>query len=176
MTYDIVCLLMVLLAFIGGFQKGVVKIFSTLLVWLFALAVVLWNVPYLSDFLNASMAEVPIWLIPVLIITELAILGFLGIKILGTTRRSGKKKDNSLFQNILGGVFLSIFMLLSMAILSGFADQTHLLTEKTKHESTAYKILDPVHHRSRDIWHRLTSHVTNTRGKDMKAEEASIDG
>jgi hypothetical protein len=168
--------MMVLLAFIGGFQKGVVKIFSLLLAFLFAILIVLWSVPYLYDFLNASLSEVPTWLGPTLTFSELAILCFFGSKILGTTWRPGKKKGGSFFQNVLGGAFLSAFMLLSMAILSGFAEQTHLLSEKTKHESTAYKILDPVHQKSREIWHRLTSHVTNTRDKDIKINEAAIDG
>ena len=166
---------MVLLAFIGGFQKGVVKILSTLLALLFAIVMVLWSVPYLYDFLSASLSEVPSWLGPTLIFSELAILCFLGIKILGTTPK-GKKKGGSLLQNLLGGAFLSAFMLLSMAILGGFAEQTNLLTEKTKNESTAYKILDPVHQKSREIWHSLTSHVTDTKGKDIKVKEASIDG
>jgi amino acid transporter len=167
---------MVLLAFVGGFQKGVVKIFSTLLALLFAVIIVLWSVPYLYNFLNASALEIPAWLGPVIILGELAILSFLGFKIIKKPEKTKKKNDHSLFQNVMGGVLLSVFMLLSMAILSGFAEQTHLLTEKTKHESTAYKILDPVHQKSREIWHSLTSHVTNTRGKDVKVKEASIDG
>ena len=175
MIYDILCLLMVLLAFIGGFQKGVVKIFGLLMAIIFACIILLWSAPYLNDFLIASMTTVPNWLGSTILVTEFIVVFVLFWSLLRSAGQTNTKVQNSIWQNTLGGLFLSAFMLLSISILSGFFEQTNVIQENTKQKSIAYQFLSPVQQKSKLLWRRLTTLKSESRpAKKVKA--ASIDG
>ena len=55
---------------------------------------------------------------------------------------------------------LSAIMLFSIAILSGFFEQTKVINDRVKNESFAYKILTPIQKQSKKLWIDLTSEVS----------------
>ncbi|NND31618.1 MAG: hypothetical protein HKN76_03435 [Saprospiraceae bacterium] len=156
MIYDIICLLMVILAFAGGFQRGVVKVFGFLSAIIFGVICILWSAPYLSDFLNASMTQVPKWLLPVLLFLEFSLIAMTLFMLIPHRKQSKTKVYNGFLQNTMGGLFLSAFMVFSIGILSGFFEKTNVIREETRNSSVAYQMLNPLKQKSKQIWQRLT--------------------
>ncbi len=160
MTYDIICLVMILIAFAGGFQKGVVRIFGWLIAILLASGTTLWSAPYLLDYLGSPSVG---WSSPVpeiMLVVEFALLMWLLTSLMGTLWKPVARKKESMVQNVTGGLMLSGIMVFSIAILSGFFDQTRVISQQTRQQSIAYKILTPIHHTSKKIWINLTSNVS----------------
>ena len=164
---------MVILAFIGGFQKGVTKIFGLLSAIIFGGIVILWSAPYLADFLTASVTQVPFWLMPTLLFLEFVVMILIFMRLLRSTTKPKTKSGNSFLQNTMGGLFLSAFMLFSIAILSGFFEQTNVIKDKTRTTSVAYQLLHPVKQKSWHLWQRLTDQ-SESESFGMKA--ARVDG
>ncbi|MCB0685243.1 MAG: CvpA family protein [Saprospiraceae bacterium] len=156
MTFDIICFLLVILAFVGGFQKGVVRIFSFLMAIGLAAIVTIWSVPYLTDFLVASLPDVPGYLPSIILCILFVSLCWILSSLVQTLWKPTPKKKPSPVQNVAGGVILSSIMVISIAILSGFFEQTQVITATTKETSIAYKILIPINESSRQLWINLT--------------------
>lgn len=159
MTYDIICLLLVVLAFIGGFQKGVIRIFSFLIAICLSAIFTIWLAPYVTDFLEASSSSLPANSVAILLILVFVLSSWLLGSLVRRLWKPIPRKKQSPIQNIAGGVILSIMMILSIAILNGFFEQTKIINSSTKHSSIAYKILTPIHEGSRQLWLNLTAHT-----------------
>ena len=169
MTYDIICLILVVLAFIGGFQKGVMRIFSFLIAICLSAIIAIWSAPYILDFLNASFSQLPPYTPSLCILVLFLTLSWLLSSLVGLLWKPIPKKKQNPVQNISGGVLLSAIMLLSIAILSGFFEQTKVISQQTKDSSYAYRILTPLHESSRQLWLNLTASTKVLKEKQPEA-------
>lgn len=173
MIYDLLCLLMVILAFTGGFQKGVVRIFSILIAISLAAILTIWCTPYFKDFMLASFKELPKYTMSAFLGILFFLLCWLLSSVVSKLWRPLPKKKQSTLQNVAGGLILSLIMVVSIAILSGFFEQTKIISSETKQSSIAYKIMTPIHEGSRQLWINLTN---NTRILKDQTEETSFEG
>ncbi|MBK8503026.1 MAG: CvpA family protein [Saprospiraceae bacterium] len=150
MTYDIICLIMILIAFAGGFQNGVVRIFSLLIGFTVSAVITVWSIPYLLDFLKASVGHFPNYVASIIMGFEFLMFSWLLVKLVNILWRPKSKKKKNIYQNVAGGLMLSAIMLFSIAILSGFFEQTKVINNQVKKESFAYKILSPIQKQSKN--------------------------
>lgn len=152
MTYDIVCMVLILMAFIGGFQKGVVRIFGFLIAIFLAAGLTIWSAPYFLDFLAVSKSD---WSTPIpeiLLFLEFSLLVWMLTSLVSMLWKPVTRKKESITQNIGGGLMLACIMVFSIAILSGFFEQTKVITQETKEKSIAYQVLSPIRDTSKKIW------------------------
>jgi hypothetical protein len=174
MTYDIVCLILLLIAFAGGFQNGVVRIFSFMIGFTLSAVITIWSIPYLLDFLNASFGHFPKYVASLIMGFEFLMFSWLLVKLVNSLWRPKSKKKTNIYQNVAGGLMLSAIMLFSIAILSGFFEQTKVIDDRVKNQSFAYKILTPIQKQSKKLWIDLTSGVSKIeqRVDTLKLEKA----
>lgn len=170
MTYDIASLLLIIMAFIGGFQAGIIRIFGLALACTFAILCTIWCVPYIKQFMTASMTQVPVYSVPLISLIIFALITWTMAKIIRMLWKPADYKKNRTMHNLLGGAILSVGMLLSISILFGFVDKSSVITPQTKQESIAYKILMPIHSKSKDLWSNLTANSWNRKSAN-KAKE-----
>ncbi|MCB0669554.1 MAG: CvpA family protein [Saprospiraceae bacterium] len=172
MTYDIICLLLVGLAFAGGFQKGVIRIFSFVIAIILSIVLTVWSTPYILDFLEASISTLPPYSNTVILGLLFLILCLFLSSMVNVLWKPVQKKKQSPLQNIAGGLILSAIMILSIAVLGGFLERTKIINSGTKETSVAYKILTPIHDSSRRLWINLTSNASHraNESESMKSE------
>jgi len=161
MTYDIVCLLLLILAFIGGFQAGIIRIFGMAIACTFSALCTIWCAPYIKEFITASMTDVPVSALPIISAVLFVFIAWVMIRIITMLWNPNNYKTHQALHNIMGGAILSTGMLLSISILFGFVDKSSVLRTETKQESISYKILMPIHAKSKNIWTHLTAQTKN---------------
>ncbi len=161
MTYDIASLLLLMMAFVGGFQAGIIRIFGIAIACTFAVLCTIWCVPYVKEFMLASMSEVPTYAIPLISLLLFSIITWSMVKIISMLWNPEGYKKRKLLHNVLGGSILSLGMMLSISILFGFIDKSSVLQPQTKQESIAYKILLPIHAKGKHLWSSLTAQARN---------------
>ena len=151
MTYDIIAGLLICLAFISGFQKSIIRTLSILLSVLAGLIITIMTSPYILAFLEASFSEfrssttvgLLIFFVVVFSVFLHSILRFLWLDVSGKGR---------LGQHILGGILLSVVMVVTISAFSSFLEQASLLTKSTKDSSKVYAALTPLRDQSRILW------------------------
>jgi len=154
MTYDIICLLLVVLAFIGGVQKGVIRIFSFLIAICLSAITTLWSAPYILDFLNASFGHLPASPPMVSMLLLFLAMSWVLSSLVGFLWKPLPNRKQHPIQNVAGGVLLGAIMLFSIAILSGFFEQTNvqsLVDSRTVEEEILYSHPDMDRQRARNI-------------------------
>jgi len=156
------------MAFIGGFQAGIIRIFGIAIACTFAILCTIWCAPYIKQFMHASMTKVPTYAIPILSLLLFTMIAWSMIKIITILWNPNNYNKNKTLHNLLGGAILSAGMLLSISILFGFVDKSSVLKLETKQESISYRILMPIHAKSKNLWSNLTAQTKNIKKDKAK--------
>ena len=137
--------------FYSGFKRGFIKtIFATFSILIGILASIKLS-PILINLLENNLSINP----PVAYILGLVMTFFLVMILI---RFIGKKLEGFLkaikinFVNkIIGGVFLSAFLIICFSVIVWFLNQTNFITNETKEKSYSYRILEPLPEKSKEL-------------------------
>ncbi len=173
MVLDLVVSVLLLIAFIAGFQQGVVRTFSLLIALLLAGAFVLLITPYALDFVHASAGDQA----NVMGVVALVLL-FGGLVLsLSYLMRKLWRHQNSMskfWNNTFGGVILTLLMIGSISILSGFLDNARMLSPEIKADSIAYRYLQPLQEQTQILWEQMKDSADLVRQEGQKVHEATV--
>ncbi len=169
MSYDLICAILLVLSFVAGFQRGVMRTLGSLLVVMVAIGFSLWITQYIMEFLHASWSQLPTYTGVVPFVTILVLSLITAFRLKTEMVPEGREGGDHLALNLLGGALLSVCMMFSLAVFSGLADQSQLIADHTKAESKAYKILNPLSDKGRQLWSKITanSHFLVRERKEM---------
>ncbi len=163
MKYDILCVTLMLLAFVGGFQKGIIRTFAFFLALVLAAVVSLLSSPYVLSFLESSMNPIAEY-VPIVILFITFLICFLLFKtVLRILWIAPSKEESGWLPRTAGGLLLASIMLLSISVITNFLENSSLIGNKTRDESRLYGFIEPINERTEDTWVHLRSAFQEVR-------------
>ncbi len=143
MLIDLVFVILMVMAIIKGFSKGLIVAIFSLVAFVVGLAAALKLSAVVADYLKTNM-DIQSWWLPVL---SFAIV-FIGVVLLVNVGASVIKKTVSLamlgWVDRLGGMlFYIIIYLMIYSVVLFYATQIHLISQKGAAESQTYDFVQP---------------------------------
>ncbi len=144
MAIDLLVLFLLGLAFVAGFQRGVLPVFSLVLASLISLLILVWILPYYTDFFFASLSKSyhkyfefgTVFLFILLAVTNFALL-----RLLWKNQSTGR---NLRLQKMLGGLIMVVLMIGTILTLTGFLQQANLVQKAHLKDSKSMTFLSPI--------------------------------
>ena len=157
MVYDLLCLFLLVTAFAGGYQRGLLRTFSFMIALLLGMCLTLFAAPYLASFLKASMVDPPAHLQSgILAIILLITIWLLHILLTMLWKKPEQQKKNFIPQTV-GGLLLSSIMLLSISVFTTFIEQSGIMAESIRKTSYLYGWMAPINDKTADTWVQIKS-------------------
>ena len=155
MFLDVVIVSLLILAFAAGFQRGVLKVFSLLISLFLSVLVLLWILPYYTEFFYASLSQEyqSHYEVGTLCLFSLLVVGFfLALRLLWLNKKSNQTEW---LQKAMGGLTMVILMVSTVVTLSGFLQQAELLQTRHVQESRTLTWLQPMQTLGSKIYAKL---------------------
>jgi len=153
MVLDFLFVTLIVVAFVAGFQKGIFRSFTLCLSFFLTSFLALIFAPDVIAFFDESFGEGHL-----LVRFLAALLLFLSLVLiiyqLFQTINSWPGERVSSFRLLLGGFLLSVMMLFSLAILTGFLQQSGMLQTERARESQCLQLMQPMQDLTSGIWEK----------------------
>lgn len=165
MLYDIICISLIILAFVGGYQNSILQTCTLFFSVLLSFAATLYISPYLLEFYRASIGAPPnIVIVPLVVGLGLA-LWWLMHRILRLLMKEQKMPVSSVLPQVVGGLIMAGIMLLSISVLTTFTDQARILSDDIKMEAHLYGWMEPINEKTATAWVQLSSSAQKLQGR-----------
>ncbi len=163
MVYDIVCLVLMMIAFTGGYQNGIVGSFSFFFSLICSLIITSMIAPFLSDFLTASYAEWTHYLTLSTLLVIGLVLTWLLYRLLSRIRIKPLRPVFQILRKVLGGTILAGLMILSISIFTSFTVKAHILTPEMLEEAHVDDWMKPINEKASLAWSKIRSGAVHKR-------------
>lgn len=172
MWFDIVCIVLLVLAFVAGFQRGVIDTLLLIAGLVTAAVSTLFITPYVTAFLHSSFIEVSVALIYLILFLIFLMLCWSITTFIRMVWKFGKEDHpHTLWLGkTMGGLSLLSCMVLSIAVLSMFLDETSLMGEEQKDRSIGYRYLGPIRNQSHQLWQKISEYAHIATEQSTKKE------
>ena len=166
MLYDIICISLIILAFVGGYQnttlQGCNLLFSALVGFLGAIFLSPFILTFYETSIGASTS-----LVKILIALLFGLLiGYGLFRILQLFTQAKETRISLMFSQSIGGFILAAIMVISISVLTSFTDQAMILSEQVKTEAHLYRWLDPINEKTSTAWSLIRTNVGEVANKE----------
>lgn len=167
MALDFLIVTLLVVAFIAGFQKGIFRSFTLCLSFFLATFLALIFTPNVLAFFDESFGQGHVlvrFLGTLLLFLSLVLV----IYQLFQTINSWRGEGITYFRLLFGGFMLSLMMLFSIAILTGFLQKSGMLQSDGAKESHCLQFIQPVQDLTSGIWEKAMIGAETIRDKSTR--------
>lgn len=173
MVLDFLFVTLLVVAFVAGFQKGIFRSFTLCLSFFLAAFLALIFSPQILAFFEESFGEGHLlirFLASLLLFLSLVLVIFQLFQTINTWQGEGV----TYFRLLFGGFMLSVMMLFSIAILTGFLQKSGMLHSENAKASHCLRLIEPMQDLTSDIWEKAMVGAETIRDKSVQRRGALL--
>ena len=171
MVFDFVVLSLLCLALVAGFEKGLFRSFSLLIAGSLAIVVSLSLTPGMIQFLEQSMGHFSIqyqFLATIAMFCLIALLIYHLLQAIATHQTKGY------IRQFCGSLVLLVMMLMSIGIITGFLQESGVVSKQGIEASYSAKVVIPIKKGTEKVWEKAITGADAIRHRSAEQRQANL--